>query len=96
VRVYLLGGHRIGVTDPLQVMQTVQAEIGLWVQASVGHDSGDHVEVEGVVGQVQFEEALGLVGGICQRPRFRIVGPPDRIESRASPTARQERERAEI
>jgi hypothetical protein len=54
---------RVGVADPLQVMQAVQAEIGLWVQASVGHDSGDHVEVEGVMGQVQFEEALGLVGG---------------------------------
>ena len=77
-------------------MQTVQAEIGLWVQASVGHDPGDDVEVEGVIGQVQFEEAPGRVGGRRERQRFRIVGPPDRIESGASPAARQERERAEI
>jgi len=38
------------VADPLQIVQAVQAEIGLRVQASVGHDSRDHVEVEGVVG----------------------------------------------
>jgi hypothetical protein len=89
-------GEGIGVTDPLQVMQTVQAEIGLWVQASVGHDSGDHVEVEGVIGQVQFEEALGLVGGVRQWPRLWIVGPPDRIESGTSPTPRQKRQRTKI
>jgi hypothetical protein len=77
-------------------MQTVQAEIGLWVQASVGHDAGDHLEVEGIVGQVQFEEALGLVGGSCLWQRFRIVGPPDCVESGASPAAHQKSERAEI
>src|SRR5580658_5948306 len=96
VWVYLRGGSRIGVADPLQVMQTVQAEIGLWAQASVGHNSGDHVEVEGVIGQVQFEEALGRVSGGRQWARLRIVRPPDRIEAGASPAARQEREWAEI
>src|SRR5208337_1016303 len=82
---YFRGGRRLGVTGPLQVMQTVQAEIGLWVQASVGHDSGDHVEVEGVIGQVQFEEALGRVRGVRQWPRLWIVRPPDGIESGPSP-----------
>jgi hypothetical protein len=54
------------------------------------------VEVEGVVGQVQFEEALGRVRGGRQWPRLWIVRPPDGIESGSSPTARQEREGAEI
>ena len=46
----LRGRCRIGVTDPLQIVQAVEAQIGLWVQASVGYYSGDNVEVEGLVG----------------------------------------------
>ena len=88
--------RRVSVADPLQIVQAVQAEIGLRVQAAVRHDSRDHVEVEGIVGQVKFKEALGLVGGDRNWVRFRIVGAPDGIESSSSPVAGQRRQRTEI
>jgi len=39
------------------------------------------MEVEGIVGQVKFKVALGLVGWDRNWVRFGIVGPPDGIEA---------------
>ena len=44
-------------------MQSVQAEIALWVQSAVRDHPGDDLKIKAVIRQVELEEALGLVGG---------------------------------
>lgn len=51
-RMYMLGRLWIGVTGSLEVMQAVQAEIGLWVQSPVRDHPGDDLKMKAVVRQV--------------------------------------------
>ena len=46
---------RIGVTGSLEVMQAVQAEIGLRVQSTVRDHPGDDLKMKAVVRQVELE-----------------------------------------
>ncbi len=70
----------------LEVVQTVEADVGLGVEAAVGHDSGNNAKVERLAGPVELQEALDkrLAGLGCG-----VVGAPDRVESGSSPASRE-------
>jgi hypothetical protein len=44
---------RIGVADPLEVMQTIEIEVGLIIEAAVRDDARDDLKVEAVIGQIK-------------------------------------------
>src|ERR1700729_1436932 len=84
--------RRIGVGYPLEVVQAVKTEVSLRVQSPIRHDPRDHVKVECLACQVEFEEALGLGA----RLRLGVIGPPDRVEAGTSPTSCQRGEGTEL